>query len=76
MLKKRDQKLEEHPRTCGFDEAPAEQAPKDNSDYNWLDCHDCSRWFHAVCVGIFFRYAYDMAVNNGWRCDDCLESKD
>ncbi len=35
----------------------------------------CSRFYHAVCVGIRYKFAYKCAFNNAWRCAECLEGK-
>lgn len=36
-----------------------------------LDCDDCHRWFHAVCVG-FLR---EQVIADFWACDECVMSR-
>lgn len=36
-----------------------------------LDCDECHRWFHAVCVG-FIR---EQTIADYWACDDCVMRK-
>jgi hypothetical protein len=49
------------------EEAPAHLVPPDITHDDWIECFNrqcCGLWFHAVCMGITYKFAPKLATNN------------